>query len=80
MHRFVRNACLGLAVVCLGFSGCGDAEPPASAKSEAPKPAPPPTAPKAKGKGKKGGNPTADMDLKEVREYRKKQREEGKTP
>lgn len=73
MHRYAREFCLGLAVGCVvGLSGCGEAGTPPAPATEAPKPAlvdAPKT--KVKGKVKKGGNPTADMELKEVREYRR---------
>jgi len=79
MYHYARKACLGLAIGCLGLAGCGDAAPPAPAKTETPKPAAA-EAPKTVSKAKKGVNPTADMDLKDVREFRRKQAESGKTP
>ncbi len=83
MHHFAREVGLGLglAVFCLGLSGCGGSEPPAPPAAEAPKPAVA-DAPKAgvKSKGKKGGDPTADMELKEVRAYRRAQKAAGNAP
>ena len=70
MHRYAREVCLGLAVGCLGFSGCGEAAPPPAPATDAPKPVAVETS-KPKGKVKKGENPTANMELKEVREYRR---------
>ena len=75
MHRFAREVCLGLVLGGFGLclSGCGGSEPPAPTKTDEPKPAVV-EAPKSKIKGKgkrKGGDPTADMELEEVREYRR---------
>jgi hypothetical protein len=84
MNHYARKACLGLAIGCYGLAGCGEAETPPPAKTDAPKPAvaeAPSAKVKGKGKGKREADPTADMGIKEIREYKRKQMEaSGKTP
>ncbi|WP_165233469.1 hypothetical protein [Aquisphaera insulae] len=64
--------------LALALSGCGDSTPP---PTPAPKPAaeaskPAPAKPDAKGKT---ADPTANMDREELKAYKKKMREEGKS-
>jgi len=79
MNRYVRSVCLGLTIGCSTLVGCGEAEPVAPAKTDAPPPAAPEPTVKTR-KGKQPADPKAEMGIAELREYRKQQRDSGKTP
>ena len=67
-----------VALLAWSLAGC-DETPPASPAAPQPVAAiEPPGIPKAK--GKKFTSPTSEMGLAELREYRRQQREKGKTP
>jgi hypothetical protein len=81
MTRHVGSICIGLAISCSALPGCGEAEPAAPPKADTPPAAASETkAPAKVKKGKQSGDPTDHMTVSELREYRRQQKEAGKTP
>lgn len=82
MSRCLRIICVGLTVGFFSLPGCGESQPETPTSAASTPAAPPEQTVKIKGRGKKNVDPTADMSLSELREYKKQQREAGgpKTP
>lgn len=78
LRLLALSGALALSAAFVG--GCGESAPPEQPKTETPAPAP--TAPAKTAKGKAGGkvsDPTVDMDRDQLREYKKKLKEQGKS-